>query len=162
MISDSPYQTGELLLRPREGAIAGVAGSLLMLGVVRALDPSPQGLVFAWLDWMARVAVPARAGAHVGPGLVVHGLVGAALGVLYAASQQRIPWRALLGIGAFYGLLLWIGGRVLLGWLFSTPVREVVHSWAWLAGASAYGITLAAAAVWAAVRRPAVVTVPKD
>ncbi|MGH2404661.1 MAG: DUF6789 family protein [bacterium] len=164
MISDSPYQAGDLLLRPLEGATAGFAGSFLMLAVVSAFESGPQGMAGAWLQWMARVTPFGVGGDHpVIGGLILHGLVGACLGVLYASSQQRIPWRALIGIGAFYGLLLWIGGRILLGWLFSTPVHAVVHSWVWLAGACAYGMTLALFAGWAGARRsPSAVAVPRD
>ncbi len=159
MVSDSPYQTQDLLLRPLEGAAAGVIGSFVMLAAVSALGSGPQEKVATWLNWMAGMA-GIGAGA---PGLVLHGLVGAVLGALYASSQQRLPWRPLVGIGAFYGLLLWIAGRLLLGWLFSTPVHSVVHSWAWLAGACAYGMTLALFAGWAGARRPSsAVTVPRD
>lgn len=159
MVSDSPYQSGDLLLRPLEGAVAGVIGSFVMLAVVSALGPGPQNMVATWLDWMAGIVGIGGGGS----GLVLHGLVGAILGLLYASSQQRLPWRTLVGIGAFYGLLLWIAGRLLLGWLFSTPVHSVVHSWAWLAGACAYGMTLALFASWAGARRPmSAVTVPRD
>ncbi|MGQ0551254.1 MAG: DUF6789 family protein [Armatimonadota bacterium] len=163
MVSDSPYQIGELLLRPLEGAVVGLVGSFVMLAAVSALGPGPQGMAAAWLGWMARIAGIGAGGPSIVTGLVLHGLVGAGLGVLYASSQQRLPWRPLVGIGAFYGLLLWIGGRILLGWLFSTPVHSVVHSWAWLAGACAYGMTLALFAGWAGARRPvSVVAVPRD
>lgn len=164
MISDSPYQAGDLLLRPLEGATAGFTGSLLMLAVVSVLDAGPQRVAGAWLQWMARFTPFGIGGDHpVIGGLVLHGLVGACLGLLYASSQQRIPWRALIGIGAFYGLFLWIGGRILLGWLFSTPVRAVVHSWVWLAGLCAYGMMLALFAGWAGARRPTpAVAAPRD
>ncbi len=158
MVSDSPYQTGDLLLRPLEGAAAGVIGSFVMLAAVSALGSGPQTLVATWLDWMSGMV-----GGSGGLGLVLHALVGGILGMLYASSQQRLPWRTLVGIGAFYGLLLWIGGRVLLGWVFSTPVHSVVHSWAWLAGACAYGMTLAVFASLAGARRPvSAVVVPRD
>jgi hypothetical protein len=162
MISDSPYQTGELLLRPLEGAVAGFAGSLVMLAAVSALNPGASGSASVWIEWLGRL-YPGAAQSRGLAGLAIHGLLGAVLGILYAASQQRIPRRPLLGIGAFYGLLLWIGGRIVLGWLFSTPVRDVVHSWVWLAGACVFGITLALSAAWADARRPApAVSAPRD
>jgi len=162
VISDSPYHSGELALRPGEGVVAGIAGSFLMLAAVSALDPGSSGSGSLWIEWLGRLYAGAAESRGV-PGLVVHGLLGAVLGVLYAASQQRIPRRPLLGIGAFYGLLLWIGGRIMLGWLFSTPVRDVVHSWVWLAGACVFGITLALSAAWADARRPTTaVSVPRD
>lgn len=159
MVSDSPYQAGDLLLRPLEGAAAGVVASIVMLAAVSALGPGAQTLVATWLDWMAGIVGIGASGS----GLVLHGLVGAVLGMLYASSQQRLPLRSLVGIGAFYGLLLWIAGRLLLGWVVSTPVHSVVHSWAWLAGACVYGMTLALFAGWAGARRPSsAVAVPRD
>jgi hypothetical protein len=92
----------------------------------------------------------------------VHVLIGAVLGVLYAMSQQRVPPRVLAGIGLFYGLMLWIAGRLLLGWVLSTRVRDVVHTWSWLAGALTFGLALALAAAWAGARRRAPVATPKD
>jgi hypothetical protein len=166
VISDSPYQTGELLLTPLEGAASGLAAAVPMLAVVFALEPGSGATVQAWLDWLgglARLSGSGGATASVVVGLVVHGCIGACLGLLYAASQQRIPMRALIGVGAFYGLFLWIAGKILLGWVFATPVREVVHSWVWLAGACAFGMSLALIAGWAGSRRPkAAVATPKD
>lgn len=163
MISDSPYQTGELLLTPLQGAAAGLVAAMPMLAVATALDAGSGVAVKAWLGWLGRLAPfgSPEDGPPFAAGLAVHGLIGAVLGVLYAMSQQRIPLRVLIGVGMFYGFVLWIGGRILLGWIFRTPVREVVHSWAWLGGALAFGLTLALAAGWAGARRP-VAVVPKD
>ncbi len=160
MISDSPYQTGELLLTPLEGAAAGLAAAVPMLVVVFALEPGSGAPAKTWLQWLAGFA---GGNASVVTALSVHGFIGACLGLLYAASQQRIPMRALIGVGAFYGLFLWIAGRILVGWVFATPVREVVHSWVWLAGACVFGTSLALIAGWVGSRRPkAAVVVPKD
>lgn len=159
MISDSPYQTGELLLTPLEGAAAGLAATVPMLVVASALEPGSGTTVSAWLQWLGGFA----GGNALVVAASVHGFIGACLGLLYAASQQRIPMRALIGVGAFYGLFLWIAGKILLGWVFATPVREVVHSWVWLAGACVFGMSLALIAGWAGSRRPkAAVATPKD
>jgi len=164
MVSDSPYRTSELLLPPLAGAAAGLVAAVPMLAVVSAVAADSGAMAKMWLGWLAGVA-PYRPGESSPPlaaGLVVHVLIGAVLGILYAMSQQRVPPRVLAGIGLFYGLMLWIAGRLLLGWVLSTPVRDVVHTWSWLAGALTFGLALALAAAWAGARRPAAVATPRD
>jgi len=149
MGADTPHQSSELLLTPLQGALVGLVAAFPMLGVVLVLEPGSGASARAWLVWLGGLV----GRSPLATGLVLHGLIGACLGTLYAMSQERISRPALLGVGLFYGLVLWIGGRILFGWLFSTPVRDVVMSWRWLAGSLSFGFLLAAAAGWAGARR---------
>jgi hypothetical protein len=149
MAADSPHRSDEPLLTPSQGALVGAVAAFPMLAVVFALEPGTGTTARTWVQWLGGMAgQPSLA-----LGLIVHGLIGAVLGALYAMSQQRIPLGTLLGVGAFYGLLLWIGGRILLAWLFSTGAAEVVRSRIWLAGSVSFGLMLALAAGIAGRRR---------
>jgi hypothetical protein len=167
MISDSPYQFKGLALTVRAGAVAGVAGALIMVGVLAVLQPV-SGLPLSWvLGRIGRVILPASvlSGGNttaqwVGLGLQV--VLGAVLGVLYATSQQRIPAPGMMAVGIFYGFLLWVVGSVLVGFLFEKTLRAALRSWPWLLACLVYGMSLAGAAIWTSRRRPSEGVAPKD
>ena len=85
-------------------------------------------------------------------GLVLHLSLGALFGILYAACQQDIPIRGLIAVGVFYGFVLWIAGRFLVGPFIGEALRMTVRSWPWLLACLLYGLCLTAAAVWAKKR----------
>lgn len=130
------------MLTPLQGAAAGAALAFAMLAIVFAFEPGTGTTARAWLYWLGSLAGQR----WVALGVIVHGLLGAGLGALYAMSQQRVPFGALLGVGIFYGIVLWVGGRILLAWVFSTGAAEVVRSRVWLAGSVSFGFMLALAA----------------
>ena len=158
MIADSPYRTGEPALTAGEGALAGVGASALMLLGVSLLRPV-SGL--SAVDLLVRIGHTVAPRVMTGPSGsmvlaagVVYAVVGALLGVLYAVSQDRGPARVLFAVGAFYGLVIWVGSRVITSWLFGSAFRTALHSYAWLVACLMYGTVLAGCAAWADRRRP--------
>ena len=95
-----------------------------------------------------------QSGSMVLAGGVVYAVVAALLGVLYAVSQDRGPARVLFAVGVFYGLVIWIGGRIITSWLFGAAFRATLHSYAWLVACLLYGAVLAGCAAWVDRRRP--------
>lgn len=73
---------------------------------------------------------------------------GAAAGILYAMSLRRISAASVLAVGAFYGLVLWIAGGLLWGWVAGAPARDVVRSAAGIGGYLVYGFVMAVYAIW--------------
>ena len=169
MIADSPYDFSGLILKPLAGAIIGVLGAGGMLVVV-ALSQPLSGLSTAnVLSQITLAVLPASLEASCGQcgpvvGLSVHLLLGAVFGLLYAMCQQTAPIRGLVGVGVFYGFVLWVVGSLLIGRLFGEAVRTTLWSWPWLTAHIAYGLCLAAVSIWslkARSRSPGVV-VPID
>jgi len=130
MISDSPYRFRDAVLSPGRGIFAGGVGSLLMLGLLVILEPL-SGLSPAHALEAIGVACPWDCGGSspVARGITVHLIMGALLGLLYAASQQRIPVRGLVGVGIFYGVLLWAVGGLIVGSFLGESLRRVIRSW---------------------------------
>jgi hypothetical protein len=152
MISDSPYQVKGLALPLKAGAVAGILGAATMLGVLAIVQPL-SGLSPAWLlrqigGIILQASNPSGGDAPVRlAGLSLHVLLGSLLGILYAASQQRIPAHGMLVVGIFYGLMLWVVGGLLAGSLFAGPLRAALRSWSWLLSNLMYGLCLATVAL---------------
>lgn len=164
MLADAPYDNDSLVLTPAAGAVAGAAAAMAMVVVV--------GLeVFGGSGWRAgfgaigESVLPWSAGATslAVVGTVFHLAVGALLGLLYAACQQRAPLRGLVAVALFYGVVVcWaIVGRI-SGWALGSPLRGVVRSWGWLFACLTYGLLLAAVAWTASRRAHDTVAVPID
>lgn len=158
MIADSPYRTSEPLLAPGEGALAGAVASLCMLPALSLLHP-PAGLSTS--DLLLRVGqatVPYAAALGSTATLLtagaVHVLVGALLGVLFAVSQDRAPLRTLLAVGVFYGVVIWVAGRLIAALVFGPGLRAVLHSSSWLLVCVLYGLLLGGWAACIERRRP--------
>ena len=153
MIADSPYQAEDLILTPRAGAVAGALASLVMVALAGLAQPA--GSVLADVG---RAMLP-EAWIHPGwqgglLGLSVQAAVGAVLGLLYASSQRQAPPAATLITGVVFGVMVWVGARVVSSFAFS-GMRELIHSWVWFFSCLAYGAVLAAAAVLSRRFRPA-------
>jgi hypothetical protein len=162
MVTDAPYEWPEAALPPLVAGLAGAVGAVVMLAVALIWHP-----VVAYLRGVALVVVPAGwlggEGAAVAVGLGVQITVGILLGLAYGSSQHRAPRAALLASGVAFGVLLWVGGRILSLWGSPPPVRQTVHSWTWLVSCVAYAQVLAAAAVvWQRFHPPAPRVVVKD
>lgn len=159
MIADSPYEAGELALKPAAGVAAGVFGGLLMLVLVEALDPISGVSAGDVRSAIGSALAPGDRAVTVGLGL--HLATAGVLGLLYALSQQRIPPRGLVGVGLLFGLVVWIFGALFAGWLMGEFVREVLRSWSWLLASLGYGLILAGTAVLAG-RRAVRSAMPRD
>jgi hypothetical protein len=146
MISDA-IESSDLATRPLAGAIAGVAGALLLLVVFSAFQ-GEEG-VNRWLVALGRLVGFAAAEGSLSVariGLSMHLLIGAVLGALHGASQQRTAVSGVLVVGAFYGFVLWLVSGLVLVRLFNLDL-PLLRAWAGLAAVVAYGLTLAS---WAA------------
>lgn len=150
-------------MAPVEGLLAGAAGALLMLPAMSVLH-GPSGRDLLLQIGHATIARGTGAGSGMTvPAAAVHALVGALLGLLYAVSQDRAPARAMVTVGLFYGLVIWVASRVIVPWLFGAPFRTILNSYVWLFACLLYGAVLGVCAVLADRRRPpAVRVVPVD
>ena len=164
MASES-HGTSDLVLTPMAGAMAGLAGSgLMLMAAAAAAQPLSSITVAELLTRIGNVvpiAADVRSSASWGTGLVF--LVGALLGLLYAACQRRVPARGLVAVGLFYGFVIWLFGGLLAGALFGRLLHDGLRSWSWFVACVIYGIWLALVAIWVDKRYPATaVMVPQD
>ncbi|MBI3926600.1 MAG: hypothetical protein HY319_13750 [Armatimonadetes bacterium] len=160
MITDSGYKTSDLVLPWWAGFLSGLALSLPMLQVTASLESTPLDAL------VGRISVSMGLGTYQEPrialGWAVFLAIGAVLGLLYAASQVRIPSGGLLAVGLFYGFFLWVLGAVLSG-VLGLPLKSMIHTWAWFAGSLTFGAGLALASILADRTRPRQsLVVPKD
>jgi hypothetical protein len=164
MISDSPYVVGGPVLTPFKGIVAGIAAALIMLVLLGLVQPVSGVAPAAWLSQIGRLVLPAaEEGLALQAGTVLHLVIGAVFGLLYSLCQMQIAPRFLIGVGIFYGFVIWVLGSLLLGWAFGERLRELLRSWPLLAAFLLYGLGLAMAAVWTLSRRPSrTVAVAKD
>jgi hypothetical protein len=164
MISDSPYDNGELALSPLVGLVGGLLGSSLMLVVVIVMQSittigvtdivNTTGSIWAGND-LESVAL-------FNIGLIAHFTTGGVLGLLYALCEQRGTRGGLLFVGIFYGFILWIMGTVIILPILDENARAVLRTWPYFIACLIYGLTLAAIAIWVDKRKPAGAVVPKD
>jgi len=165
MISDSPYQSGELVLASRVGIVAGLIGSALMLAPLELASQTTP----ASRDWLLKLAGVIPGSAIYAPfqllvtGGVIHAILGAALGLLFAVCLQRMPRYAMIVVGLFYGLVLWVVGGLITRVLFADHLRGVVQSTVYLRACLVYGLVLSgAAALSTGLDRKPIPILPKD
>ncbi len=159
MIADAPYESRTHPLSPGLGALAGLAAAIIMLLPGLALRTGgfdPQAFLLATGRVLVGTEGSWRAVAFAGSlAVALLGMVG---GVLYATSQRAAPLRGLVAVGAFYGLMLWIVARLLVGRMLGGAVHDMMRGWGFLVASEAYALCLAAAAAFRSVRRPATTT----
>ncbi len=156
MISDSPYDVGAPVLTPLKGILAGLVAAFAMLLMLALLQPVSRVAPDAFLAQIGQVFMPGgEPGTALLFGVILHFLIGAVLGLLYALCQMQIAPRNLIGVGIFYGFVLWVFCSPLLGWAFGEKLRELLRSWPVLAAFLLYGFGLATMATWSLSRRPA-------
>jgi hypothetical protein len=142
--------------------LSGLAGTGLMLAIVAALQ-SVSGLqVVHVLAQVGRALPGVNSSSSAMAGTAVMLAVGALLGLIYAASQQRIASRGLLCVGLFYGFLIWVLGSVLVGVFYGETLRASLRSWPWLVACLTYGLWLAAVALIIGRRQSPTTVVLKD
>ena len=150
LISDSPYDSGELVLKPGTGVASGVCAALLMLALIQVLSPVSELSPNRALAQIGSLAAPADApqSSLILTGLAIHLSIAGPLGFLYALSQRRIPHRGLVGVGVLFGFVAWVISTVIIGWLFDESLRAILRSWPWLLASLLFGLVLASVSVW--------------
>ena len=113
MISDSPYQLTGLILTPKRGMITGLLSALLILGLFTLLEMTAGFLYLGLLT------------AAVKDSLVIYFSAGIVFGLLYALCQQSIPVRGLIGVGIFYGFIIWLITGLVLGAFLNASLAKV-------------------------------------
>ncbi len=129
-----------------------------MLGLLKALESVSALGPSRFLQHIGSATLAVCRGGCGEPSAIVvgfgaHGLLSAVLGILYAASQQRVPARGLVAVGVFFGVLLWVISGLIMGPIFGETVRRDTRSWPWFLACVVYGVSLAAAALWVEAHR---------
>jgi hypothetical protein len=149
MVADSPYGVLLQAMPTGYGAVCGGIGAGVMLAVAGSAaalgDGGPPPPFVVAYAICGAPAGPSAAGCW-GTVLAGHGALGALLGVLYAVSQRRAATGALLGVGAFYGLFVWLVGRLVAAVALPDVHASAMSSWAWLAACLTFGLVLAGSA----------------
>jgi hypothetical protein len=169
MISDSPYQVEGQVMAARAGIIFGVISAMIMLLLIAIMQPLAGFSPIDILTHIGGIIVPVstspdKLSLQVGVGFLMHLLLGALLGLLYAVCQQRIPSRGLFGVGIFYGFVIWVVDRLFITPFFNETVRTMLRSWSWLSACLLFGLCMAFASVWMLSRRRVgdAAVMPKD
>lgn len=158
MITDSPYESGSLVLKPLEGILAGLTGALAMMGAMFLLHSySLNGFIGTLTRFGAFIP-----GAGVGGGALLLLFGGGVMGLLYALCEQRIPTRGLIGDGLFYGFFLWVLFGLILGAFGGEPVRSLMRTWVFLIELLVFGLSLSIFSLVVKKYRSASSTLPRD
>lgn len=150
MISDSPYKVGTRVLSPVAGLYTGFIATILMLGLLFALQPLSEFRLTTTLTDIGRLLSPRLYSSTNGIAPLLVGLgslaiVGTLLGLLYAMCQQSIPTPGLIVVGLFYGFVLWVLGKLITGIFFNQIAQSSTPGWLWLLAWLLYGLCLAVA-----------------
>ncbi|NOX61482.1 MAG: hypothetical protein GXP42_05990 [Chloroflexi bacterium] len=62
-------------------------------------------------------------------GLIIHLIVAALLGLLFASSMDRLPKRETLIVSTFYGFTIWIVASFILGHWMSESILRFNRTW---------------------------------
>lgn len=159
MISDSPYKAGTPVLSPIGGIIAGILATMAMLMFSAIVQPLAGQNVTALLARVGSLnpisnGSNAQSAMPVMVGIGIYLVVGALFGLLYSVSQRPIPAPRLMGIGIFYGLLIWIAAGVIGGAFLGEALRGVLRTWHYLLACLLYGFCLALGATLAQSKSP--------
>ena len=160
MISDAPYQSGVMVLSPAKGALAGGVGAILTLLIVTLLR-TMSGI--SAIDILASFSIGIENGTN---DLIISATIylfaGFLLGLLYALCEQHGPPLALMFVGIFYGLLLWVLSGIIFGTLLSESGRGILRSWPFLLACLVYGLWLALVAVFSMKHNPIATDLQRD
>ncbi|WP_246631627.1 hypothetical protein [Pseudonocardia nigra] len=129
-----------LVSRAANGVVAGIAGGIVF------------GILMAMMGMLPMVAMLVGSSSAV-VGAVMHLVISAAFGLVFAVAVPATGTGALLGAGAIYGVLLWVVGPLLImpAWLGMPLFMINGMTLMSLLGHVLYG--LVAAGVLAALRR---------
>lgn len=95
-----------LMTRTRDGALAGIGGGIVF------------GALMAMMGMLPMIAMLVGSTSAV-VGALVHLVISAGLGMLFALAVPALEAPALLGAGALYGVVWWVLGPLLImpAWL---------------------------------------------
>ncbi len=138
-----------LKLQPRQGVAAGFlagAGMLLAwLGAMNLWGPGPRALLIG----IGQAFLPgADSASQTVAGVLVHFLLAIGLGVLYAASLDRLNARDTMVVSIFYGFTLWVVSVLILRHWIHLSVLEQSRSWWGLLVFLIFGALLGVYANW--------------
>jgi len=160
MISDAPYRIGVMVLTPAKGVLAGALGAILTLLVVTLLR-TISGI--SAIDILASFSRGIENGTN---DLIIIATIylffGILLGLLYALCEQHGPPLALMFVGFFYGILIWVLSSVIVGTFLSESGKGILRSWPFLLACLSYGLWLALVAVFSMKRHPIAIDLPRD
>lgn len=148
-------------MTPLAGAAAGAAGAAAILSVLALSEDAGAGragsaeIIGRAVLQVLGQAAPSGRSMWVGVAAVVG--VSVVCGLLYASAQRAAPPTAIFSVGIFYGVMLWVVGSIVAGWLLGGLVRESVRTWPWLVALEVYALVLSLAALRAQRR----LTVPR-
>ncbi|NUQ38943.1 MAG: hypothetical protein HUU23_14340 [Caldilineales bacterium] len=135
-------------LQPRQGAPAGFLAGLgmaLLYGLLAQLfGPGAE----RWLNTIAATLLGQTviaAGWQPGPllaGLGLHLLVAVLLGLLFAASLDRLPRGQTLTVATFYGFTIWFVSSFILGGWLNPAILEFNRTWWGLLAHLGFGLLL--------------------
>ncbi len=145
MISDSPYQVGDEILKPLGGILAGLVGGFMMLAFFSLIGFSVDEILKMLGEQFLSWALSSSQSMWIG-GLVIFELIACLGGLLYGVSQRSIPNDALLIVGASFGILTWLVDN-LFGLFLNESLRAMMRTWQWLVANIIFGFTLALIAV---------------
>lgn len=131
-----------LVSRAVQGVVAGVAGGILF------------GVLMAMMDMLPMVAMLVNS-ESAGVGAVVHLVISAGIGALFALAVPAAGAGSLVAAGAVYGVVWWILGPLIImpAWLGMDLFMFNTDNWLSLMGHVIYGMV--AAAVLYGLRRRA-------
>ena len=141
-VATSVRASAGLMSRAVNGAVAGIAGGIVF------------GMLMTMMGTLPMVAMLVGSSSAV-VGALVHLVISAALGVLFALAVPALGAGALLAAGAGYGLLWWVLGPLLImpAWLGMPLLTVDGTALASLMGHVIYGV-VAAAVLMLLHRRP--------
>jgi hypothetical protein len=137
-------------LAPRQGLPAGLLAGLGMLGVWAGLA---QGVGPGAAELLGTIAatLPGLADrGDVGPlfaGGLIHLLVAVILGLLFAASLDRLSRRDTLIVSTFYGFTIWVVAAFIVGHWFNDRMVMLLRTWWSLLACLSFGLFLGLYAV---------------
>jgi len=165
LITDSPYETNDLVLSPLKGLTAGVIGAGIMSLIIYLSQPLSKISLVEVFSTFAKIILPSNLPMSFMQtmGFLFFALSGGIFGLLYALCQHKIPGLGLMFVGLFYGLILWIFGGLFGGWILGNSFRAIAHSMPFLISSLVYGVWLASASIWSMRGRSNItVVLPKD
>ncbi|MCO6450685.1 MAG: hypothetical protein J5I90_07825 [Caldilineales bacterium] len=138
-----------LQLKPRQGIPAGILAGLVMAVFMMVLASLFGEGGIAWLQTIAATFMgaaaylPASQTTAIVVGTSTHLLICIGLGVLYAASQDRLPWRETLVVALFYSFTIWVVASFILADWINPAILVFNRTWWGFLAHLMFGTTLA-------------------